>query len=205
MKVALVCGSLSTQSSNAMLLEVARAHVEARGHHAHLVTGLAAVPIFDPGSADSPPARVADVQAQLRTSDVVLLAAPEYAAGVAGSTKNLLDWMVGDATIYRTPVGVASVGTTGGPYALEQLVRTISWQGGWPVATLGVSSPRTKSDESGQLTDDQTLRNIESWVDTVVEAASATAERRRELLAAIIEPLGIDVDRFGDLGAMTES
>ncbi len=199
MRIGLVCGSLGVRSANAAMLQVAAARLEASGHETSKIDQLFEVPPFDPAAVDDPPSAVRQFRDQIRACDAILIAAPEYAAGVAGSTKNALDWLVGDSTMYRTVIGVASAGTTGGSYAIEQLVRTISWQGGWPVASLGIAAPRTKSDDDGNFTDPPTLAAIEIWADTVVEAFDADGTRRGELLAAVVIPYGIDPERFGDL------
>lgn len=199
MDVGLLCGSRGERSANAAILQVAAARLERAGHAAHRIEFIESMPPFDPALVDDPPAEVARFQRDVRSCDVLLVAAPEYAAGVAGTTKNALDWLVGDATIYRMSVGVASAGTTGGSHAVEQLVRTISWQGGWVVATLGVAAPRTKSDEHGNYTDGATLTEIAEWVDAVVGAAEGTGADRLSLLSAVVSRYGIDPARFGDV------
>jgi NAD(P)H-dependent FMN reductase len=50
-------------------------------------------------------------------SDVVLIAAPEYAGGVAGTIKNALDWIVGSGELDTKPVGLISAGTSDGTFA----------------------------------------------------------------------------------------
>ncbi len=197
--IGLVCGSLGVGSANAAILRCAARRLEGAGEVVPDVETVSSIPSFDPVSVDDPPAAVRHFRDALGGCDAVLIAAPEYAGGLAGSTKNALDWLVGDSTIHRMVIGVASAGTTGGHFAVEQLVRTISWQGGWVVATLGIAAPRTKSDEHGDYVDAATLVEIDAWVDTVVGAVEATPTHRLELLTAVVTPLGIDPARFGDL------
>ena len=197
--VGLLCGSLNEASSNAALLRVAEQRAAGRDVVVRSVDGFQEIAAFDPAVADDPPKSVSRFQDQIRPLDALLIASPEYAAGVAGSLKNALDWLVGDATIYRKLIGVASAGTTGGPNAIEQLVRTISWQGGWVVSTLGVAGPRTKSNAEGQYTDLSTISEIEAWCDVVVDAARGSASERRERLTAVVASYGIDPERFGDI------
>lgn len=164
-----------------------------------MVDGIAAIPAFNPRLVDVAPEGVASFRAQIRQCDALLIAAPEYAAGIAGSTKNALDWLVGDSTLYRKVIGVASAGTTGGLNAIEQLVRTISWQGGWVVTTLSVAAPRTKSDADGNLHDTATVALVGEWAGAVIEASEGSASRRAELLSEVVTRFGIDPARFGDL------
>jgi len=178
---------------------VAAARLERAGHTTRSIGFVESTPPFDPALVEGPPDSVTRLQRHVRSCDALLIAAPEYAGGVAGTTKNALDWLVGDATIYRTVIGVASAGTTGGSHAVEQLVRTISWQGGWVVATLGVGAPRTKSDEHGSFTDEATLAEIAAWTDTVVDAAEGSAADRLGVLSAVVSRFGIDPARVGEI------
>ena len=198
-KVGLLSGSLGQGSSNTAALWVVETHVRAQGHHAEWITGLDSVPPFAPQLDDDAPDEVASFRRQIEAVDAIVVAAPEYAGGVAGVIKNALDWLVGSASIYHKPVAVVSVGTTGGEYAKEQLVRTLSWQGALVVATLGVSSPRGKVDADGHFTDGATLSGLRSCVDRVGEALAADNASRVAMVRSVVEPLGIDVARFGDL------
>ena len=87
-----MCGSLQRRSANRAVLEVARAHAEACGSAVHEYEHLAEVPAFN---VDAPDAVVADWRRRVAGADAVLIAAPEYAGGVAGVVKNALDWLVG--------------------------------------------------------------------------------------------------------------
>lgn len=199
MMVGTVCGSLGLRSANAAILNAAAAHLEHAGHTVRGIEFLSEIPTFDPRLVDDAPSSVDEFRRALRSSDALLLAAPEYAAGVAGAVKNALDWLVGDATIYRKVIGVASAGTTGGPNAIEQLVRTISWQGGWVVATVGVAAARTKTDTHGNYTDRATLTEIECWTDAVTAAVDGPTSLRLNSLTQVVSRFGIDPTRFGDL------
>ena len=75
-------------------------------------------------------------------------------------------------------VAVTSSGTTGGANAIEQIARTLTWQGAFVVATLGIAAPRTKSDPSGRLTDPATLQRIEALNDRLIIAGEGPDETR---------------------------
>ncbi len=92
------------------------------------------------------------------------------------------------------------VGTTGGVFAREQLIRTLSWQGALTVADLGSEMPRAKMDD-GEFTDAATVAAIKAWVADVVIANRLTPEKRLARVAEFVTPLGIDVARFGDIPA----
>ncbi len=199
MQVASFCGSLGSMSANAAALDVATRRVLETGHDIIAVAGLESIPPFHPEQVDDPAAVVSEFRRSLESCDAVLLSAPEYAGGVAGLTKNALDWLVGSGSLYHRTVGVLSAGTTGGAHAIEQLVRTLSWQGALVVAVLGIDAPRPKMDERGVFTDDATISAIEAWADKVIAAANASPSDRTEMVATIVTSYGIDAQRFGTI------
>ena len=199
MRIASFCGSLGSMSANAAALDIATRRVLETGHDIVAVTDLELIPPFHPEKVDDPAAVVAQLRGLLESCEAVLLAAPEYAGGVAGSTKNALDWLVGSGSLYHRTVGVLSAGTTGGKHAIEQLVRTLSWQGALVVAVLGVDAPRTKMDAQAVFTDDATISAIEAWADIVIAAASASPSERLEMVSNVVMSYGIDPQRFGTI------
>lgn len=199
MRIASFCGSLGSMSTNAAALDIATRRVLETGHDIVAVTDLELIPPFHPEKVDDPAAVVAQLRRLLESCDAVLLAAPEYAGGVAGSTKNALDWLVGSGSLYHRTVGVLSAGTTGGKHAIEQLVRTLSWHGALVVAVLGVDAPRTKMDAEAVFTDDATISAIEAWADIVIAAASASPSERLEMVSNVVMSYGIDPQRFGTI------
>ena len=186
-------------STNAAALDIATRRVLETGHDIVAVTDLELIPPFHPEKVDDPAAVVAQLRRLLESCDAVLLAAPEYAGGVAGSTKNALDWLVGSGSLYHRTVGVLSAGTTGGKHAIEQLVRTLSWQGELVVAVLGVDAPLTKMDAQAVFTDATTISAIEAWADIVIAAASASPSERLEMVSNVVMSYGIDPQRFGTI------
>lgn len=204
MRVVTVCGSLAASSANGAVLALAARRAVAEGHDVVAATGLDQIGPFRPDLVDDPGGAVAGFRSTVEAADVVLVAAPEYAGGLAGVVKNALDWLVGSASLYRRTVGVASAGTSGGTYALEQLVRTLSWQGAFVVASLAVAAPRTKMApteigvEGLRFTDQATVDAIGAWAARAVRAAAAPMVERLRCVAEVVEPYGIDPARFGE-------
>src|SRR3954464_4177552 len=93
MRVLLISGSTRNGSSNTLALR--KLH---ELDHAEIITrlyaGLITLPAFIPGDAD-PPAPVQDLLAEIARAHAVVFSTPEYAGGLPGSLKNLLDWTVG--------------------------------------------------------------------------------------------------------------
>jgi NAD(P)H-dependent FMN reductase len=69
-----------------------------------LYEGLATLPAFNADLENDPPAPVKELRARVCSADVLMISAPEYARGIAGSLKNLLDWLVGGPEFAGKPV-----------------------------------------------------------------------------------------------------
>lgn len=190
--VATFCGSLGTTSSNASLLETIAAVLTSRGATVRAFEGLSEIPGLMQGQ--SPPA-VAEFRRLIEQADALVIAAPEYAGGVAGVAKNALDWLVESGSLDRKPAVVLSAGTTGGPFARAQLTRTLSWQGAHVVASMGVSTPRTQRDADGQW--NQAVREgLEDTAGTLLTSLCDESVMRRHC-SGVLGEYGIDVGRFG--------
>src|SRR5205085_5737773 len=137
LRVLTVCGSLQAASANRAALAVVRDRLEHRGATVEHETGLRAIPPFDSDGLDDPDPAVTAWREHVAAADAVVIAAPEYAGGLAVVVKNALDWLVGSGDLYSRTVAVLSVGSTGGVYARQMLVRTLTWQGALVVAQVG--------------------------------------------------------------------
>jgi len=168
-----LCGSLQQRSANRAALDVASEAARERGATVDRFDRLDEIPAFNPERGEAHIDAVDDWRSRIDSADAVLIAAPEYAGGVSGAVKNALDWLVGSATMYRKPVGVISAGTTGGEHARRTLTQTLTWQGANVIADVGISAPRTKSDDDGRLTDAATIDAITRLVESLIEAVDA--------------------------------
>jgi NAD(P)H-dependent FMN reductase len=140
-KLLAISGSLQARSSNSALLDVARA---VAGPEVEVATfdELAAVPAFNP-DADPSPEAVEAFRALLAPVDGLLIATPEYAHGVPGSLKNLLDWMVGTGDLYGKRVAIVSAAPAEqrGHYARSDLERTLGAQGAHVLVSRTIAVP----------------------------------------------------------------
>ena len=120
LRILLIPGSLRGRSTNVAVLRTARSLAPA-GSTGLLFEGLADLPPFNPDEDAEPlPYAVADLRGQIRDRNVSLFSAPEYAGGLPGSFKNLLDWTVGDeqvGSIYEKPVAWINASPRGAPNA----------------------------------------------------------------------------------------
>ncbi|MGA7120919.1 MAG: NADPH-dependent FMN reductase [Polyangiaceae bacterium] len=195
-RVLLVCGSLQTASTNRSALDVARAALSASGVEVSAFDGLAAIPPLNPDRGDDPGEAVLAFRAQISAANALLIAAPEYAGGVAGVIKNALDCIVGSGELYGKPVALVSAGTTGGVFARRDLVRTLSWQGAHVVASLGIEAASSKSvrDANGsrRFTDATTLRAIEALARCLVASIALRPSERLAAIATFARDAGVE-------------
>ncbi len=199
MRIVSLCGSLGSASANRAALGLAAERLEGRVTLAVEDVPIADIPALNPDLVDDAPEPVVAMRTVIESADGVLIAAPEYAGGLAGSIKNALDWLVGSSSLYHRPVAVMSAGSTGGEFAIEQLVRTLSWQGALTVDWLGISAPRTKMTPDAGFVDDDTIEAVGRLADRLVAAVEMDAESLLETVTSTVAPFGIDPGRFGDL------
>ena len=185
-RVLLVCGSLQRASANRAALDVARVVLSGGGVEVIAFDDVGSIPPLNPDRADDPGETVLAFRARIGNADAILIAAPEYAGGVAGVVKNALDWIVGSGDLYGKPVALLSAGTSGGVFARRDLIRTLSWQGAHVVASLGVEAAGTRSvtgaDGSRRFTDPTTLAEIGALASSLV---ASIAQRPSERFAAV--------------------
>lgn len=70
-------------------------------------------PGFVPGQR--PPPAVQDMLSRIDAADAAVFSTPEYAGGLPGTLKNLLDWTVGGGQLYGKPVAWLDVANQGRP------------------------------------------------------------------------------------------
>lgn len=111
----LISGSIRSGSTNTATLRTAALLLPA-GTAATLFDALGTLPAFNPDDDVEPlhPA-VAKLRNQLAAADAVLFCTPEYAGGMPGALKNLLDWTVGGVELTDKPVAWINVASEAAP------------------------------------------------------------------------------------------
>jgi NAD(P)H-dependent FMN reductase len=153
---------------------------------------LADIPPFDADRSTEPIDVVEDWRARVRTADAVLVATPEYAGAVAGAVKNAFDWLVGSGELYRKPVAVLSAGTSGGYHARRMMAQTLTWQGAYVLAEVGIASAVTKFD-AGRLRDESTEAAIGSLIQALLAAPTMGEKEVVEQATKVVGSLDIDI------------
>jgi chromate reductase len=150
-KIILISGSLRAASTNTALLRTASL-VAPAGILASLDDSIGRLPHFNPDDdaegSELDPAVVA-MRARIAAAGAVLFCTPEYAGGLPGSFKNLLDWTVGGGETYGKPVAWINVSgpaaPTGGAGAHASLRSVLEYTGARIVDPACARIPLTRA------------------------------------------------------------
>lgn len=122
-------GSLRRISANTALLQAAQ-RLAPDTLQLELYEGLGCLPLFNPDDEVEPlPPRVQTLRRAVGRSDALLIACPEYAHGIPGAFKNLLDWLVGSLEFPGKPVALLNASGRGSFHAqaaLREVLGTMS-------------------------------------------------------------------------------
>ncbi|MDB5002946.1 MAG: azr 2 [Mucilaginibacter sp.] len=168
-----ISGSLRQGSSNHAILQYLGSIVPADIEYA-IYNDLALIPAFDPGlDTDSPPAPVVALRKLLTEADGLIICTPEYAFGVPGGLKNMLDWMVSSSTLVDKPIALITA-SLGGEYAHASLLLTLGALSANVIAdaTLLIQFIRSKMDNDGNVKDEETLKDLKDVLDAFLKALS---------------------------------
>jgi chromate reductase len=157
-----ISGSLRQGSSNHAILTYLGSIIPSDCNYT-IYNELALIPAFDPGlDTDTPPAAVASLRQLLTQADGLIICTPEYAFGVPGSLKNMLDWLVSSSTIVDKPVALITA-SLGGEHAHASLLLTLGALSANVVegATLLIPFIRAKMDLEGKVKDQETVKNLQ--------------------------------------------
>lgn len=112
MRIMLISGSTRPGSTNTLALRKLHA-LDHADTDTDLYLELHELPGFVPGQR--PPPAVQDMLSRIDAADAAVFSTPEYAGGLPGTLKNLLDWTVGGGQLYGKPVAWLDVANQGRP------------------------------------------------------------------------------------------
>jgi chromate reductase len=166
-------GSLRKGSYNKALLSAALEMVP--GGATLEVFDLDGIPPFNQDQENTPPVRVKEFKAKIRSADAILVATPEYNYSVPGVLKNAIDWATrphGDNPFEGKPVALmgASTGMLGTARAQYHLRQTFVFLNIHPLNKPEVMVPfaADKVDQTGKLTDPKTREKIKELLESLV-------------------------------------
>ena len=173
-----ISGSLRAQSLNTAAL-AACAALARQPTVVTLFDGLAALPAFNPDAEEAmrrDNAAVVDLHAAVDGADGFLFAAPEYAHGVPGALKNLLDWLVGHENFAGKPTALINVAPRA-IHANASLREILSTMAAGIIADACVTLPLAgrRWETSAILADSECRERLE----TALAAVEAAARARR--------------------------
>jgi len=125
-----ISGSLRAGSSNSHLLGAA-ALLAPDGVVVQHYDVISLLPHFNPDLEADLPAIIVDLRALVGEADGILISCPEYARGIPGSFKNMLDWLVGSSEFPGKAVALfntsprASAAQTALRLVLETMAATV--------------------------------------------------------------------------------
>jgi chromate reductase len=123
-----ISGSLRAVSVNTAVLRAA-ATLAPVGTEIFLYPGIADLPAFNPDlDSDDPPDVVKALRHEVGLADGLLISSPEYARGVPGSLKNVLDWLVSSHEFPGKPIALiqTSPRSVDAPAQLRLILTTMS-------------------------------------------------------------------------------
>jgi NAD(P)H-dependent FMN reductase len=160
--VVAISGSLRGHSSNAALLRAA-ARDAPPGMRIAIYDALGQLPHFNPdldGEGSVPPEAVGELRRTLIESDAIVISSPEYAHGVPGVLKNMLDWLVSTGELVGKPVALLNASPVGGMYAQSSLLETLKTMNWRVVAEASLVEPFVSRKIVGELDDEAALRTL---------------------------------------------
>ena len=179
-KVKAVIGSTSSTSFNLKIVEHLRKQYAGQ---------LEITPVFindlETFSIDienNPPANVVDFKNNVKDSDAVLFAVPEYNFSIPGALKNAIDWLSrgGDYTLQNKPGFIigSSMGGLGSVRAQIHLREILSNPALAPNILPGnevyIGAVHEKVNEAGELTDQATIDFLDSVVKNFIAFYTTT-------------------------------
>lgn len=171
LRILLISGSTRAGSSNTLVL-TALHEMNHPGIDTNQYEGLLALPAFVP-DLEPTPTEVNDLLDQITRADAVVFSTPEYAGGLPGTLKNLLDWTVGGGQLYEKPVAWLDVANPGrGQGALAQLRTVLGYVGARVIEAACVHTGIDRTGRSATL-DEDAPQQLRGALDALVAAIEA--------------------------------
>jgi chromate reductase, NAD(P)H dehydrogenase (quinone) len=165
-----ISGSLRTDSSNTSILKFLQSTVPQ--YNFWLYDGLDKLPHFNPAlDTEQAPIEVQNLRKAITEADGIIICTPEYAFGVPGSLKNMLDWTVSSGSLVDKPVALITASSVG-ESAHASLLKTLEVltakiiEGG----TLLIPFIRAKMNEANQITDVKTEQDVQNVLKALLAA-----------------------------------
>ncbi|QWG23125.1 NAD(P)H-dependent oxidoreductase [Bradyrhizobium sediminis] len=177
MKIIAISGSLRAVSLNTAVLHAA-GRLAPAGVEILVYEGIGQLPFFNPDlDGERLPRQIADFRNIIGTADGLLISSPEYARGVAGVTKNALDWLVGSFEFPNKPVALINTSPRA-THAQAALTITLETMSARLVKDASITLPLlgTVNDADSIATNPEFAGPLRSALEIYVRALRAIAE-----------------------------
>ena len=129
------------------------------------------LPIFHTSIPDldteNPPLSIEQLRKNIEQADGIIISTPEYAMGLPGSLKNVLDWTVSSASFSKKPV-LAVVASSQGEKAYQSLIDILTVIEARVYPQL-IPYAKTKINANAIITDTETLLALKTTLNLFVE------------------------------------
>ena len=173
-RILAISGSLRRLSHNTGLLRAA-AERAPEGITIELYEDLESLPPFNEDRESDPGPVVEEMRRRVREADALLFSTPEYNTTMPGQLKHLVDWgsrpYGPEAALYGKPAAVIGASKTdyGALWAQDHLRKALALAGARVTEVdLPVGQAHQKFDESGKLTDQETIDQLEQVIAAIL-------------------------------------
>lgn len=179
MNLLTISGSLRTDSFNTQLLTHTEDLARGLGHQVHRFDRVSEIPPFNEDHERRPVGVVEDLRAEVRHSDAVLIATPEYSGSIPGQLKNLLDWAArpaGECVFIDLPVAAVSASPSefGAAWARETTEHILTQMGATVLSTgWGLSLVHQRAADNTGFIDDDAENQLRTIIGRLAEPSDA--------------------------------
>ena len=165
-KILAISGSTKAISTNALYI-TAISRLLGRAFEVINFSSIAVIPHFNPDlDQENPSQIIEELRSTIKKADGIIISTPEYAMGLPGSLKNLLDWTVSSASFSGKPV-LALVASTQGEKAYQSIIDILTVIEA-RVSPQLITFAKAKINNEGAITDEETLTALKSTIDSFV-------------------------------------
>ncbi len=184
LKVLAISGSLRKESYNRKALQIAKKFAEEFGAEvSEIEPSELNLPIYNQDIQDQGiPDQVAKLKSAIESSDVILIASPEYNYSVPGGFKNMIDWTSRGGNPFSGKVG-AIFGASNGPYGtlrsqphLRQIMTALNVLL-LPQPQIMIRNAAEVFDAKGNLIDSKLLEQLKTLILKTLELAAKISKK----------------------------
>ncbi len=167
-KVLAICGSTRKTSSNLALIHAIE-KLASDKFSMDIFQDIESIPHFNPDhDLGNPPLEVAKFRNKIREYNGILICTPEYAMGVPGTLKNMIDWTVSSMEFSKKPTVLITASSLG-EKAHASMMETLKIIEADITEKMQLHIPyvKTKLNPEGQICDLLTLDAVENLIEAL--------------------------------------